>query len=107
MRPDAPHRWRRGSHRERREQREGRPEVRKGRSDVAGWMPALRRAGLAVALLSASAIAASAAQAPANVLFAGRPLTDALHDLEAQGLKIVYSTELVRSDMRVIDEPRA
>src|SRR5262249_8996794 len=38
--------------------------------------------------------------------FAGRPLADALRDLSADGLKIVFSSELVRPDMRVIEEPK-
>ncbi len=49
--------------------------------------------------------AAAPAQADAK-RFAGRPLADALRDLQADGLKIVFSSELVRSDMRVIDEPK-
>ncbi|MPZ18863.1 MAG: hypothetical protein GEV06_13250 [Luteitalea sp.] len=39
--------------------------------------------------------------------YAGRPLKDALQTLGREGLKIIFSTELVRSDMLVSDEPRA
>jgi hypothetical protein len=44
---------------------------------------------------------------PARAPYAGRPLTDALRDLQMQGLKIVFSSELVRPDLRVLAEPRA
>jgi Ca-activated chloride channel family protein len=36
---------------------------------------------------------------------AGKPLADALQQLEAQGLTIIYSSELVRPDMKVAREP--
>jgi hypothetical protein len=39
--------------------------------------------------------------------FAGRPLADALRVLQARGLKIIFSSELVRAGMRVKSEPLA
>jgi hypothetical protein len=40
-------------------------------------------------------------------LYAGRPLVDAIHDLEARGLRIIYSDDVVTSRMMVKQEPRA
>ena len=40
-------------------------------------------------------------------LYAGRPLVDALHDLETKGLRLIYSDEVVTRQMVVKDEPRA
>jgi hypothetical protein len=37
----------------------------------------------------------------------GRQLEEALKDLERRGLRIIYSSETVRSEMRVVAEPRA
>jgi hypothetical protein len=39
--------------------------------------------------------------------YAGRPLIDALHDLESKGLHLIYSNDVVRPDMIVHAEPRA
>jgi hypothetical protein len=39
--------------------------------------------------------------------YAGRPLADVLRDLQALGLKVVFSSELVRPEMRVASEPAA
>jgi hypothetical protein len=39
--------------------------------------------------------------------FAGRPLTEALRELQSQGLKLIYSDDVVRPEMRVAVEPRA
>jgi hypothetical protein len=39
--------------------------------------------------------------------YAGRPLADALRELQAQGLRIIYSDDVVTSAMRVGIEPRA
>lgn len=39
--------------------------------------------------------------------YANRPLSDALRDLQAGGLRIVFSTEIVTADMRVTAEPRS
>jgi outer membrane cobalamin receptor len=38
---------------------------------------------------------------------AGRPLGDALRELQAHGLRLVYSTDLVRPDMKVVRQPKA
>ena len=38
---------------------------------------------------------------------AGRPLAEALRLLEARGLTVIFSSELVRPEMRVTDEPKA
>lgn len=39
--------------------------------------------------------------------YAGRPLGDVLRDLQATGLNIVFSSEIVRPTMRVDAEPKA
>src|SRR5262245_14101069 len=57
--------------------------------------------GMAIIALLAAATTAAAAQR-----FAGRPLADALRVLQAGGLKIVFSSELVRPEMHVLEEPR-
>ena len=59
----------------------------------------MTRRWLGVALLM---IAASA-----QARYAGRPLIDALHDLESKGLHLIYSNDVVRPDMFVRAEPRA
>jgi hypothetical protein len=65
---------------------------------------ARRVAGITVWLLALGV--GIAAQNQAGVRYAGRLLSDVLKDLQGQGLKIVYSSELVRPDMRVGTEPR-
>lgn len=40
-------------------------------------------------------------------VYAGKPLADVLRDLERRGLNIVFSSELVKPDMRVATEPKA
>ena len=47
------------------------------------------------------------AQSSAEAKYVGRPLTDVLREMQASGVKLVYSTELVRPDLRVVAEPRA
>ena len=47
------------------------------------------------------------AQAGSRPAYAGRPLADVLRDLQGRDLKIVFSTELVRPDMKVATEPRS
>ncbi|HYC60016.1 MAG TPA: TonB-dependent receptor [Thermoanaerobaculia bacterium] len=42
-----------------------------------------------------------------HAAFAGRPLIDALRELETRGLHIIYSDDVVTRDMLVRDEPRA
>lgn len=39
--------------------------------------------------------------------YAGRPLVDALHDLESQGLRLIYSDDVVLPQMIVKQEPQA
>lgn len=45
--------------------------------------------------------------AAAQARYAGRPLAEALHDLESKGLRLIYSNDVVRPDMIVRAEPRA
>src|SRR5205809_724732 len=45
--------------------------------------------------------------ATAQAHYAGRPLIDALHDLESKGLHLIYSNDVVRPEMMVRAEPRA
>ena len=44
---------------------------------------------------------------PGTARYAGRTLGDVLEDLRAAGLRLIYSTDLVRSGMKVREEPRA
>ena len=39
--------------------------------------------------------------------YAGRPLGDVLRELQATGLNIVFSSEIVRPTMKVLTEPKA
>ena len=39
--------------------------------------------------------------------FADRPIEEALHELEARGLSILYSSDLVKPGMRVLEAPSA
>ena len=39
--------------------------------------------------------------------YAGRPLGDVLRELQATGLNIVFSSEMVRPTMKVLAEPKA
>ena len=39
--------------------------------------------------------------------YAGRPLGDVLRELQATGLNIVFSSEIVRPIMKVLTEPKA
>ncbi len=45
--------------------------------------------------------------ATAQARYAGRPLIDALHDLESKGLRLIYSNDVVQPEMIVRTEPRA
>jgi hypothetical protein len=69
----------------------------------------MMRRRLLVALLCVGAAAAGAspvdAQPPAGRALAGRPLVDVLRELQRRGLPLVFSSELVRADMRVLAEP--
>jgi hypothetical protein len=48
---------------------------------------------------------AAAVAAPTAGRYAGRPLADVLRDLQSRGLSVVFSSELVRPEMRVATEP--
>lgn len=56
-------------------------------------------------VLALTLLLAPAARAGAP--YAGRPLAHVLRDLEAQGLRIVFTSHLVRPDMKVAAEPAA
>lgn len=64
-----------------------------------------RRLRMALVVLTLGA--AAAAPAPGADRYAGRPLTDVLEELRSAGLRLIYSTDLVRPGMKVRDEPRA
>jgi hypothetical protein len=68
-------------------------------------MNRVRTAALAgvLALLAAASIAAQ--DRAAGPPYAGRPLVDVLQDLNRRGLRIVFSTSLVRPALRVGGEP--
>jgi TonB dependent receptor/TonB-dependent Receptor Plug Domain len=61
----------------------------------------MRRTLIAIALLFAAALAQAAPR------YAGRPLLDALRDLEARGLRLVYTDAVVTPDLMVKNEPQA
>jgi len=44
---------------------------------------------------------------PAFATYTGRPLTAVLAEIEGRGMRLVYSSELVKPEMRVLNEPRA
>ena len=69
-------------------------------------MTSIGRIIVACAILL-SATDAWALQAASRPKLAGRPLADVLRELQAQGLKIVFSSELVRPELRVATEPKA
>jgi outer membrane receptor protein involved in Fe transport len=50
---------------------------------------------------------AAPADHPARRSYAGRPLIEAIEDLRTQGLELIYSSDLVRREMRVLAEPVA
>ncbi|HYU25876.1 MAG TPA: TonB-dependent receptor, partial [Thermoanaerobaculia bacterium] len=56
--------------------------------------------------LAAAAIAAVALRAAAHP-YAGRALTDVIAQMQQRGLNVVYSSDLVKPEMRVAAEPRA
>src|SRR5262245_42276182 len=60
---------------------------------------------LAVGMIAVQAAAGAAVQRAPK--YANRPLADALHDLQAGGLRIVFSSEIVTPEMRVTAEPRS
>src|SRR5262245_9625810 len=50
-------------------------------------------------------LCAMPAGAQTAVRYAGRSLADVLRDLQSRGLKVAFSSELVRPEMRVASEP--
>ena len=63
-----------------------------------------------VALVCALMLAADAAQANQSAVrpkYLGRPLADVLSELHEARLNIVFSSELVTSEMRVVSEPKS
>lgn len=64
-----------------------------------------RAAAAACLLLVSLCAGAGGADVPRRL--AGLPLTEALARLQAEGLRIIYSSDLVHSDMRVVAEPTA
>jgi len=58
-------------------------------------------------LLTAMGAGLAVAQSRTEAKYVGRPLTDVLREMQASGVKLVYSLELVRPDLRVVAEPRA
>jgi len=65
------------------------------------------RAGIVVALALVAHVAAAAPQPAPPARYVGRPLADVLRELQEQRLNIVFSSELVRPDMRVASEPKS
>lgn len=62
---------------------------------------------LAVGVLVASGTVRATAPDGQAARYLGIPLSSALQSLQASGLKIIYSSEMVRPGMRVISEPRS
>ena len=60
---------------------------------------------LVIALAIAMAVAATEAQEPVRTAYEGRLLSAALSDLQNEGVKIIFSSDLVRPDMVVENEP--
>ena len=58
-------------------------------------------------LIAAMLMAPGAGGAEATASLAGRSLDDALLELRARGLKILYTSKVVRPDMTVAAEPSA
>ena len=61
----------------------------------------------ATAAAIALVLCAPTAPAAAQPIAVGRPLTDALITLQRRGVALVFSTEVVRPEMRVLTEPRS
>jgi outer membrane receptor protein involved in Fe transport len=82
-----------------------RARSRPGRALLAGLLSYLACA--AVAPARATPRADPAADPAGAERYAGRPLAEVLRSLEAQGLEIVFTSELVRPEMVVAEEPVA
>ena len=63
-------------------------------------------AALTLTTCLCAGLPAASAQSTARK-YAGRPLADAIQDLQAQGLRVVFTTAIVNSRLRVVAEPRA
>ena len=64
-------------------------------------------AGVLLALLVLGPGPQAPATDPGRVRLAGRPLAEALQWIESRGLKVIFSTDLVRPEMRVKEEPKS
>ncbi|HVS66463.1 MAG TPA: VWA domain-containing protein [Thermoanaerobaculia bacterium] len=87
--------------------------ARRHSPERAGLRPSARAAAraltvvaLAAALVGALPILPAGAQEPAEP-WVGRPLAEAMEDLLDRGLRLVYSSDLIRPEMRVLVEPTA
>lgn len=69
--------------------------------------PVGRASGITGIVLICALIAAPAVAQQRSEKYEGRRLDDALGALQAKGLRIVFSTEVVTAEMRVVAEPRA
>ena len=67
----------------------------------------MRRVLFAVSVVAVVLFIGRPASGQTTSTFVGRTLPDALRVLETRGLKLVFSSELVRNDMRVVVEPSA
>jgi hypothetical protein len=72
-----------------------------------GWKLAWVTVALAASCLSAAPSPAAPSAGSTAGRFQGWSLTDALLALESAGLRVVFSSQLVRPEMRVEQEPRA
>lgn len=63
------------------------------------------KAAIVLLLVGGCVLPAAAQERRDAPLYAGRPLVDALHDLNRRGLRIVFSTTLVPATLRVFSEP--
>ena len=74
-------------------------------------MPSVGMMVLVLAGWVATGLLASASGPPGGdrlqTKYAGRPLGDVLRELQATGLNIVFSSEIVRPTMKVLTEPKA
>src|SRR4030095_8541536 len=61
----------------------------------------------AVSVLAVTAWLVASAAAQESTAFVGKPLAEALRTLQSTGVKLVFSSELVRPEMRVESEPKA
>ena len=69
--------------------------------------PGLRRAWTVTLVVTFLYLCAGGTAWAGADQYKGRPLADALRALQAAGLRIVFSSEIVTSDLRVIAEPRS